>query len=62
VSLQVLEQNGDSALVAYSLKATSPLFADDPNHDTFSGQFLLIKIDGQWKILAGKFDGLENVK
>jgi LysM repeat protein len=59
--LQVIQQNETSAIVTYSIKATSA-FGQDSGTDTGSGKFLLVKYQGQWKILDQAVDDLEAIK
>jgi len=59
--LQVVQQNETTAIVTYSFKGTSA-FQPDSNPDTGTGKFLLVKFEGQWKILDQAIDNLESVK
>ncbi len=61
VDLQVLQQTNDTAVVAYTIKGSSGL---DPNTppETFTGKFLLMKYQGQWKIYFQSFTDAETIK
>lgn len=59
IDLRTVEQSADFAIVAYTVKGTSPLMQDPSEGGPFSGQFLLAKYQGQWKSVADSLADLE---